>query len=70
MLTERILSMELKLRLLWRYAMADFNGVVVEYKDKTDVIVLPDDAQAFQFPNREKFDWLPELIGGEWIKEE
>ena len=62
--------MKLKLRLLWRNAIADFNGVVVEYTYKTDVITLPDDAQAFQFPDTEKFGWMPELIGGEWIKED
>ena len=62
--------MKLKLRLLWRKAIADYNGVVVEYMYKTDVVVLPDNAQAFQFPDTEKFGWMPELIGGEWIKEE
>lgn len=62
--------MKLKLRLLWRTAIADYKGVVVEYMYKTDVVALPDDAQAFQFPDTEKFGWMPELIGGEWIKEE
>ena len=43
--------MKYKLRLIWRKAMTDFNGVVAEYVYKTDDIVLPDDAQAFQFPD-------------------
>ena len=28
------------------------------------------DAQAFQFPDTEKYGWMPELVGGEWIKED
>jgi hypothetical protein len=32
-------------RLIW-----DGNGVVAEYVYKTDDIILPEDAQAFQFP--------------------
>ena len=63
-------SMKLKLRLLWRKAMTDFNGVVAEYVYKTDDIILPEDAQAFQFPDTEKYGWMPELVGGEWIKED
>ena len=33
-------------------------------------IILPEDAQAFQFPDTEKYGWMPELVGGEWIKED
>ena len=46
------------------------NGVVAEYVYKTDDIILPEDAQAFQFPDTEKYGWMPELVGGEWIKED
>ena len=53
-----------------RQAMTDFNGVVAEYVYKTDDIILPEDAQAFQFPDTEKYGWMPELVGGEWIKED
>ena len=61
--------MKLKIRLIWRKAITDFNGVV-EYVYKTDDIILPEDAQAFQFPDTEKYGWMmPELVGGEWIKE-
>ena len=35
-----------------------------------DDIILPEDAQAFQFPDTEKYGWMPELVGGEWIKED
>jgi len=42
---------------------------VTEYVYKTDDVVLPEDAQAFQFQDTEKYGWMPELIGGEWIKE-
>lgn len=45
-------------------------GVVAEYVYKTDDVVLPEDAQAFQFQDTEKYGWMPELIGGEWIKED
>jgi hypothetical protein len=62
--------MKLKIRLIWRKAMTDFNGVVAEYVYKTDDIILPEDAQAFQFQDTEKYGWMPELIGGEWIREE
>jgi trimethylamine:corrinoid methyltransferase-like protein len=53
-----------------REAMTDFNGVVAEYVYKTDDVVLPEDAQAFQFQDTEKYGWMPELVGGEWIKED
>lgn len=46
--------MKLKIRLIWRKALTDFNGVVAEYVYKTDDIVLPEDAQAFQFPDTER----------------
>ena len=62
--------MKLKIRLIWRKAMTDFNGVVAEYVYKTDDVFLPEDAQAFQFQDTEKYGWMPELIGGEWIREE
>ena len=62
--------MRLKIRLIWRKAMTDFNGVVVERIYKTDVITLPEDAQAFQFPDVENHGWMPELVGCEWIREE
>lgn len=61
--------MKLKIRLIWRKAMTDSNGVVAEYVYKTDDIVLPENAQAFQFPDTEQYGWLPELVGGEWIRE-
>ena len=67
---ERGPGMKLKIRLIWRKALTDFNGVVAEYVYKTDDIVLPDDAQAFQFPDTEKHGWMPELVGGEWIRED
>ena len=41
-----------------------------EIYSRTDDIVLPEDAQAFQFPDTEKYGWMPELVGGEWIKED
>ena len=44
--------------------------VVAEYVYKTDDIILPEDAQAFQFPDTKKYGWMPELVGGEWIKED
>lgn len=62
--------MKLKIRLIWRMAMTDFNGTVAEHVYKTDDIVLPENAQAFQFPNTEKQGWMPELVGCEWIREE
>jgi len=65
-----ISAVKLKIRLIWRKAMTDFNGVVAEYVYKTDDIILPEDAQAFQFPDTEKYGWMPELVGGEWIKED
>jgi hypothetical protein len=56
----------------WR--CGDWGGgiwdVVAEYVYKTDDIILPEDAQAFQFPDTEKYGWMPELVGGEWIKED
>lgn len=60
-------SMKLKIRLIWRKAMVDCSGVVSEYVYKTDDVVLPEDAQAFQFQDTEKCGWMPELVGGEWI---
>jgi len=33
--------MKLKIRLIWRKALTDFNGVAAEYVYKTDDIVLP-----------------------------
>ena len=62
--------MKRKIRLIWRKAMTDGNGVVAEYVYKTDDIILPEDAQTFQFPDTEKYGWMPELVGGEWIREE
>ena len=62
--------MRLKTRLIWRKAMTDFNGVVAEYVYKTDDIILPENAQAFQFQDTGKYGWMPELVGGEWIREE
>lgn len=62
--------MKIKIRLIWRKATTDFNGVVAEYVYKTDDIILPENAQAFQFSDTEKYGWMPELIGGEWIREE
>lgn len=62
--------MKLKIRLIWRKAIADSNGVVAEYVYKTDDIVLPENAQVFQFVDTNKFGWFPELVGGEWIREE
>jgi hypothetical protein len=62
--------MRLKTRLIWRKAMTDFNGVVAEYVYKTDDIILPEDAQAFRFPDVENHGWMPELVGCEWIREE
>jgi hypothetical protein len=67
---DRRSGMKLKIRLIWRKAITDFNGVVAEYVYKTDDIVLPENAQAFQFVDTEKFGWMPELVGGEWIREE
>ena len=67
---DRRSGMKLKIRLIWRNAMTDSNGVVAEYVYKTDDIILPEDAQAFQFPDTEKYGWMPELVGGEWIKED
>lgn len=62
--------MKYKLRLIWRKAMTDFNGVVSEYVYKTDDIILPENAQAFQFQDTGKYGWMTELVGGEWIREE
>jgi len=59
-----------KLRLIFRRAMADANGVCSEYLYKTDDIYLPDSAGAFQFPDVNQQGWLPEVVGGEWIEEE
>ena len=36
-------GMKLKIRLIWRKAMTDFNGVVAEYVYKTDDVVLPEE---------------------------
>lgn len=58
-----------KLRLLLRKGIADQNGTLAGYIYKTDDIYLPDNANAFQFPDVEQHGWLPEIIGGEWIKE-
>ena len=57
--------MKYKLRLIWRKAMTDFNGVVNEYVYKTDDIILSKDAQAFQFSDTKKSRWMPEQVGGE-----
>jgi len=43
---------------------------VAEYVYKTDDVILPDNAQAFQYPDTKNFGWMPELVGGEWIKED
>lgn len=41
-----------------------------ELCDLDVALCLAEDAQAFQFPDTEKYGWMmPELVGGEWIKE-
>lgn len=62
--------MRRKIRLIWRRCMTDFNGAVAELVYKTDVITLPEDSQAFQFPDVDNHGWMPELVGCEWIEEE
>ena len=61
--------MKFKLRLIWRRGEVDHNGVFMANEYKTDVIELPDEAQAFRFSG-DKNGFLPELVGAEWIKEE
>ena len=61
-------DMGIKLRLIFKAGISDYDGKLCEYKYATDLIELPDNAAAFQLPgNKEK--WLPEIIGGEWIFE-
>jgi len=36
---------------------------------KTDDVYLPDNANAFQFPDLQFHGFLPEVVGGEWIAE-
>lgn len=57
------------LRLIWKKSVYDFNGKFCNYEYKTDIIELPSNAQAYQFPDCKLHGWLPELVGGEWIIE-
>jgi hypothetical protein len=61
--------MAIKLRLIFRKGVTDFEGKLAEYQYKSDLIELSDNANAFQFQNTKDAGWLPELIGGEWIIE-
>lgn len=60
----------MKIRLIWRRYFADADGKATATQIRTDVIDLPEDAEAFAFPDAKERGWLPELIGGEWIKED
>lgn len=64
------IGIKYKIRLIWRASVVDDKGSLAEHIYKTDVIDLPDDAQAFQFPGVDKTGWLPELVGGEWLNNE
>lgn len=61
--------MNVKLRLIWRKGISDYNGVLAEYIYKTDIISLPDDSKVFQFPDVKKYGYFPELIGCEFVVE-
>ena len=58
-----------KLRLIFRQYVLDREDKHIESQYRTDSISLPENANAFQFPGV-SYGFLPELIGGEWIKEE
>ena len=64
--------MKIKLRLLFRSAVADSHGVYVAHRHKTDVFEVPPNCKALDFDvvTSEGDDWLPEVIGGEWILEQ
>jgi hypothetical protein len=68
--------MAIKLRLIFRSGVVDYNGKLAEYLYKTDIVTLADNSPAYTFPisaeqymYKDQPGWLPELIGGEWIIE-
>ena len=54
----------MKLRIICRYSKSDANGQLVGFEFKTEEFNVPDNSPILSEP------WLPEVIGGEWIKEE
>lgn len=62
-----------KLRLIWRRPIEDSDARFENYIYETDLITLPDNANAMRFVDKVKDNrdgWMPELIGGEWVKGE
>jgi len=58
-----------RLRLIFRRGLLDQSGIKYEFMYKTDDVYLPDNANAFQFPDLQFRGFLPEVVGGEWIAE-
>lgn len=59
----------MKLRLILRKGIVDANAVCAEYEYKTTVIDVPD-IEEWKAQGFVSFENYPEVIGGEWIKEE
>lgn len=49
------------LRIIFRYGQADLDGRLAGYEIKTCVVEIPKQMLDKQ--------WMPEIIGGEWLKE-
>ena len=58
-----------KLRLIFRSVFLDENGATIGSGYYTDDVYQPTSANVFKSPDVQRYGFLPELIGGEWIEE-
>lgn len=56
----------MKLRILFRKGMPDYEGRLAEYSYSTCVVEIPDDDPCFKISHD---NFQPEVIGGEWLEE-
>ena len=54
----------MKLRLMFRQGIADYNGSFAGYRYASDIVEIPDDSTIFELCNNDK----PEVVAGEWIE--